>query len=80
VRQTDWENRAPLLVVNAWIDETSVNGTDIVLLLNREPEDGTELHVAYGRGLDPACSLTDEADMPLCGFSWLPVSTEDGNR
>ena len=73
VRQEDWEQRAPLNVVNAWIEDNEGDGHAIMLLLNREPETGTKVSVGYGIGLNPACDLADEADMPLCAFSWTPV-------
>jgi hypothetical protein len=58
---------SPLCVVNAWADQ----GTDIVVLLKRDPEPGARL--GYGLGVDPACALTDGADMPLCSFLPRPV-------
>jgi sialate O-acetylesterase len=57
--------RAPLFVVNAWVDDAQGGGTDVIVLLNR-PEDGVRL--GYGLGVNPACDLVDEADMPLCAF------------
>ena len=63
------EYAAPLYPVNAWVDEAS--GTDIIVLLNREPEQGMRL--GYGLGLDPPCALADGADMPLCSFLPRPV-------
>ncbi|MBT3272652.1 MAG: sialate O-acetylesterase [Spirochaetales bacterium] len=74
VRQTDWEQRAPLTVVNAWIEDDDEDSNRIMLLLNREPEKGTEVKIAYGLGPNPPCDLADEADMPLCAFLWRPVS------
>ena len=73
VRQSDWEEREPLNVVNAWIDRDTGDGTDIMVLLNREPEPNTDVSIGYGLGYDPACILADEADMPLCGFSWQQI-------
>ena len=69
VRLPDAQSRMPLYVVNAWVDET--NGTDVIVLLNREMEADTQL--GYGLGLNPVCDMTDKADMPLCSFLPQPV-------
>jgi hypothetical protein len=61
--------RMPLYVVNAWVDQA--NGTDVIVLLNREMDADTQL--GYGLGLNPVCELIDEADTPLCSFLPLPV-------
>ena len=71
VRLPDAEYRAPLYVVNAFVDRAAGNGTDIVVLLNREMD--ADVKLGYGLGLDPACDLIDEADMPLCAFLPQPV-------
>ena len=65
VRLPDAETRAPLYVVNAWVDPNG-EGTDIIVLLNREME--ADVKLGYGLGLNPSCDLADEADMPLCSF------------
>jgi sialate O-acetylesterase len=64
VRVPDGQYRMPLYVINAWVDKA--NGTDVIVLLNREMEPDTQL--GYGLGLNPVCEMTDAADMPLCSF------------
>lgn len=50
VRQADWEERDSLHVVNAWAED----GNSIMLLLSREPEEGSEVLISYGMGLGRA--------------------------
>jgi sialate O-acetylesterase len=65
VRPPAGEIVAPLFVVNAWVD--SSGGTDeVIVLLNREPEEAARL--GYGIGINPVCNLVDEADMALPAF------------
>jgi hypothetical protein len=68
VRISDAEQRAPLFVVNAFVESDSTN---IIVLLNREAELDTRL--GYGLGINPACDLADGADHPLCAFMPQPV-------
>jgi sialate O-acetylesterase len=62
----DTRSRNPLYVVNAFIDPTSAGGTDVVVLLNREMDEDTQL--GYGLGINPCCDLTDGEDTPLLSF------------
>lgn len=71
VRLPEAEYRDPLYVVNAWVDPAG-DGTDIIVLLNREMD--ADVSLGYGLGLNPACDLADEADMPLCAF--LPQAVQ----
>ena len=71
VRLPEAEYRDPLYVVNAWVDPAGDGAeeyfrTDIIVLLNREMD--VQVKLGYGLGLNPACDLVDEADMPLCAF------------
>lgn len=65
----------PLFVVNARVERESGDANDVIVLLNRQPDEGVPLSLAYGAGTNPGCSLADGADMPLCAFSWRPVET-----
>ncbi|MCE5276942.1 MAG: sialate O-acetylesterase [Planctomycetaceae bacterium] len=56
------ELRNPVIVVEA----AAHDDDSISLLLSREPE--SDVQVAYGLGIQPVCTLTDKADMPLCSF------------
>jgi sialate O-acetylesterase len=69
VRVPEANYRMPLYVVNAWVD--TPNGTDVIVVLNREMDSDTQL--GYGLGLNPACEMTDAADMSLCSFLPRPV-------
>jgi sialate O-acetylesterase len=71
VHLPDADRCAPLYAVNAWVDRESGDGTDVIVLLNREMD--AEVMLGYGVGLNPACDLADEADMPLCAFVPQPV-------
>ena len=77
VRLPEAEYRDPLYVVNAWVDPAG-DGTDIIVLLNREMDVSgalfRDVRLGYGLGLNPVCDLADEADMPLCAF--LPQAVE----
>ena len=66
------EKYEPLHVVNAWVDQESSDGNDVIVLLNREPDKDVQLSLAYGDGISPVCELVDEADMPLCAFLPFP--------
>ncbi len=65
-RLPDAESRAPLCVVNAWAE-----GTDIVVLFNREVD--ADARLGYGLGLNPPCDLADADDLPLCAFLPQPI-------
>jgi hypothetical protein len=65
-RLPDAESRAPLHVVNAWAE-----GTDIVVLFNREVD--ADARLGYGLGLNPPCDLADADDLPLCAFLPQPI-------
>lgn len=67
-RIADADQRALLFVVNAYVDG---DGTDVIVLLNREMEPDTRL--GYGLGNNPACDLADAADCPLCSFLPQPA-------
>jgi hypothetical protein len=72
VRLPDAEYRAPLYPVNAWADPHGGDGSDIIVLLNREMD--ADVKLGYGLGLNPPCDLADEADMPLCSILPQPVA------
>jgi hypothetical protein len=77
------EKYEPLFVTNAWVERESEDGSDVTVLLNREPNKGIPLSMAYGDGLDPGCNLADQADMPLPAFTWRPVPSDpitDGSK
>ena len=73
--RTAGEYRAPLYPVNAWVDPHGDGDkdrrSDIIVLFNRELD--AEVKLGYGLGLNPACDLADEADLPLCSFLPQPV-------
>ena len=64
IYQSNGEPHPDCWIINASRDPE--NGTAIRLLLS-QPADAT-VRVGYGRGADPCCNLTDEADLPLCAF------------
>ena len=65
----DAASRAPLYVVNAFVDRAA--GSDIIVVLNREMDPDTRL--GYGLGPNPTCELVDADDTPLLSFLPQPV-------
>ena len=70
VRLPNAENRAPLYVVNAFIDQFA--GDDVIVICNRELDADAQL--GYGVGLNPVCDLVDASDTPLLSFTPQPIS------
>lgn len=70
VRIPNADSRAPLYVVNAFIERSG--GADVAIVLNREMDLDTRL--GYGLGLNPTCDLVDAADTPLLSFLPQPIT------